>query len=334
MKIGILFSLIIAFTTNTSAQEFNLDAFLDKADLETAAYTRTFKNLTAEEVRTLEYFKKDGSLDDTRKIRSVFVVYQSPKNNLIAEYRNIIEFNGKKVERSADDIADFFGKLAKTGSSDEEVAKLRKEGNRFDGRSHSYGMTLMQTFVAHRAFRPFFEFRVVGEERIDGRESLIVEYKQIAHCPMIKANATDEEKRRSPYGITFDTELDSSLRPTNPRLHGKLWLDAETGGLWRNEFTVSIQPKGFVSPVVSSIFHYEYQASEFGILLPKRFSMVGHRFSGKGAKDLTKTKALTKSMNTRNLANPILKSGKVKQTAIEHFCNRSVVFAVPCIKTV
>ncbi|MEQ1606511.1 MAG: hypothetical protein ABL999_16750 [Pyrinomonadaceae bacterium] len=304
MKIWKLFVLFIGFAFSAHAQELNLDAFLDKANLATAEYTKTFKNLTAEELRTLDYFRKDDSLEDSRKIRSIFVVYQSPKNNLIAEYRNIVEFNGKKVERSDDDIADFFGKLSKAGSSDEEVARLRKEGNRFDGKSHSYGMTLLQAFFLNRYFRPSFEFRVAGKEQIEGRDAIIIEYNQIAACARIKANATDEEKKKEPYGITFDTELPSSFRPTNPRLQGKIWLDAETARLWRNEFTVSIQPAFLSKPAVSANFFYEYQSSEFGILLPKKFSMIGYRFSGKSEKDMTKSKAFTKTYEYSKFSKP------------------------------
>jgi len=304
MKTWKLFVLLLAVTLSAGAQELNLDPFLDKADLATTEYQKTFKNLTAEELRTFDYFRKDETLEDSRKIRSIFVVYQSPKSNMIAEYRNIVEFNGKNVARSEDDIVDFFGKLSKAGSSDEEVAKLRKEGNRFDGKSHSYGMTLLQAFIVNRNFRPFFEFRVAGKETIEGRETLIIEYKQIAECGMIKANATDEEKKKEPRGVTFDTELPSSFRPTHPRLQGKLWLDAESAKLWRHEFTVSIQPAILSKPAVSANFFYQYQSSEFGILLPKKFSMVGYRFSGKSEKDMTKTKAFTKTYDYSKFSKP------------------------------
>lgn len=236
---------------NINAQPIELDPFLNKADLATSQYIKTFKNLIAEELRTYEYFRKDGTLEDSRKITSVFIVYQSPNNNLVAEYRNVTNFNGKNVARSDDDIVNFFGKLAKASSSDEEISRLRNEGNRFDGKSSSYGMTLAQTFVLNQYYRPFFEFKIVGREQIDGHDTIIVEYKQVKPTMLIKANATDVERKQEPRGISFDTELPSDFRPTNPRLQGRLWLDAETAELWRNEFSVAIQPAAFSKPSVS-----------------------------------------------------------------------------------
>ncbi|MBX7174508.1 MAG: hypothetical protein K1X72_26275 [Pyrinomonadaceae bacterium] len=306
-------AIVLIFTALTvKAQEIELEKFLDKADLATTQYVKTFKNLVAEELRTYDYFRKDGTLEDLRKIKSNFIVYQSPKNNLVAEYRNVIEFNGKNVAREDNDIVKFFEKLAKADSSQEEVDRLRKDGNRFDGKSHSYGMTLTQVFVVNRFFRPFFEFRIVGREKIEGREVVIVGYKQIKPTLRIKANATPEEKKKEPNGISFDVpDLPDNFRPTNPTLNGKLWLDVETAQLWRNEFSVSIQPTSFSKPVVSSTFLYEYQSSEFGVLLPKKLGLTSYRLTGKSENDLVKTKAAIKTFEYSKFSKP---DSEIKET--------------------
>lgn len=304
--------ILIAAVLSANAQEIELNKLLDKADLATSQYVKIFKNLVAEELRTYDYFRKDGTLEDSRKIKSIFIVYQSPKNNLVAEYRNVIEFNGKNVAREDNDIVKFFEKLAKADSSQEEVDRLRKEGNRFDGKSHSYGMTLMQVFVLNRLFRPFFEFQIVGREKIEGCEVIVVEYKQTKPTLRIKANATDEEKKQEPNGINFDVpNLPDNFRPTNPRLNGKLWLDAETAQLWRNEFSVSIQPTSFSKPVVSATFLYEYQSSEFGILLPKKLGLTSYRLTGKSENDLVKTKAAIKTFEYSKFSKP---DSEIKET--------------------
>lgn len=305
MKNCILSAVVLFFfSLSTSAQSIDLEKFLDKADLATGQYIKTFKNLVAEEQRTYEYFRTNETLEDSRKIKSNFIVYQSSNKALVGEYRNVIEFNGKNVARSDDDIAKFFGKLAKANTSDEEAFRLRNEGNRFDGRSHSYGMTLVQTFVLNKYFRPSFEFQIAGREQIDGRDTVIVEYKQTKANLRIQANATDEERKLEPHAITFDSDVPSSFRPTNPRLQGKLWLDAETGQLRKNEFTVTLQPAILSKPVVSAILSYEYQSSEFGVLLPKKFSVVSYRFSGKGEKDLVRTKSATKTFEYSKFSKP------------------------------
>jgi len=287
-----------------AAQSFDLAAFLDRADLATIQYQRTFRNLVSEELKTYDYLRPDGSIDDSRKIRSIFIIYESSKNRLVAEFRNVVEFNGKNVARSDSSVAKVFEKLLEADSSAQEAQRLKKEGNRFDGRSQSYGMTLVGPFVLNRFYRPFFEFQIVGHEKFDGRDVVVVEYKQAKPTLAIKANATEEELKQEPRGISFDTELPSSFRPTNPRLQGRLWLDAENGGLWRNQFTVTVQPAVLSTPMISSSFDLEYQQSEFGVLLPKKFTFVSYRFAGKSEKDLQRTKSAMKTFEYSKFSKP------------------------------
>src|SRR6185369_12797813 len=154
---------------------------------------------------------------------------------------------------------------------------------------------LIPTFVLNISFRPFFEFQIVGRDKMEGREVVVVAYRQTKHCPWIKANATDEERKAQPSGITFDADIPPNFRPTNPRLEGKMWLDAETAQLWRNEFSVIIQPAVLTKSVLSATLSFEYRSSEFGILLPKKMSTLSYRFEGKNDSDLTLTKAQTKT---------------------------------------
>ena len=289
-KFALIIIVLLNFVFSSNAQEIELEKFLDKAYQATLEYRETFKNLVAEELRTYDYFRKDESLKDSRKIKSIFIVYQSPKNNSIAEYRNVIEFNGKNVARSDEGVIKFVEKLAKSDSSSEEFERLRKEANRFDGKSHAYGLTLGQGVPLQPFYRPFFEFQIVGKEKIEGREVVVVEYKQTKVTLRIKVNATDEELKQEPSGTSYDTFLPNNFRPTNPRVHGKLWLDAETGQIWRDEYNVTIQPTILSKPVVAFAFLFHYQSGEFRILTPNKFLIRFYRFSGKGEADLKVSK--------------------------------------------
>ena len=306
MKV-LLFSFAILLSTSTSltAQDVEIEKFLDKAYRATVHYRETFKNLIAEELRTYDYFGRNGSLEDSRKIKSIFVVYESQRDKAVLEYRNVIEFNGKDVSRKDKDVVKLFEKLAKADSRSEEYERLRKEANRFDGKSHAYGLTLGQGIVLQPFYREFFEFQIVGKEKIEGRETIVIEYKQSRPTLRIKANTTDEENKKEPSGISFDAFLPDNFRPTNPRLQGKLWLDAETAQIWRDDFFVTIQPAFLSKPVISANFLYEYQPSEFNVLLPKKLEIVGFRFTGKGDKDLTKTKAATKTFEYSKFSKPM-----------------------------
>ncbi len=302
-RLSIILLLLLTFVS-AQAQDFALEAFLEKARLATARYQEGFKNLVAEEHKTYEYFRRDGTVEDSRRIKSVFLVYQSPTTNYPNEFRTVIEFQGKNVARKDEDLAKLFARLTRAASYQEEVAQLRKEADRFDGRSHAWGVTLGQGLVLQKNYRSFFAFQIVGREKIAGCEVLVVDYQQVKPTPLIKVRATDEERKQEPNGIAFDTSLPDKFRPTNPRVQGKIWLDAETAQIWRDEFTVTIQPNGFLKPVTSGEFRYEYQSSQFAILVPKRFWMSSYRFSGNNEKDLAVTRDTRKIFEYSKFSNP------------------------------
>lgn len=309
----VAFILLFVGVANANAQESELETFLDKAYQATVHYRETFKNLVAQEERTLHYYRKDDTLEETRVIKSQFIVYQSPKDNSSFEYRNIFEFNGRDVARDEKDLVKLFEKLSKASSSGDEMERLRKEGNRFDGKSHAYGLTLGQGMPLQPFYRPFFSFAIVGREKIEGREVIIVEYKQTQATLRIKANATEEERKQEPRGISYDTFLPNNFRPTNPRLQGKLWLDAATAQLWRDEFFVTIQPAILSKPVVSANFINEYQASEFGILTPKKLWFMSYRFAGKSEQEMVRTKGGEKTFAYSKFSKP---SAEIKDVKI------------------
>jgi hypothetical protein len=313
-QILLVLSILIFTVFTVNAQDVPLEQFLDKAYGATVKYKETFKNLVAEELRTTDYFNKDETLDDSRKVKSVFIVYQSAKDSSTIEYRNVTEYNGKNVARDDDDVVKFFEKLANSNSADKEIDRLREDGVRFDGRFRAYGMTLGQGLSLQPLYREFFEFKIVGKEKFEGREALVIEYKQTKPTLWINVNATREEDKKQPKHYAFDTELSDSFRPTNPRVQGKLWLDAETGQIWRDEFTVAIHPATLSKPEVSANFLNEYQSSEFGILVPKKLRIESYRLKGKNDKTLAKSKKTTITCEYSKFtnANSEIKDAKTK----------------------
>lgn len=301
MNKTIFLYFILLFSISINAQEINLEALINKAEKSIANYSEVFKNLSADELKTNKYFKENGTLDETRIVKSLFIVYQSPRSNYISEFRNPLEFNGKSVARSDEKVSNFFEKLAKADSDKEEYKKLRQESDRFDGKAKSWGVTLFQT-SPFGWFRPFFEFKIAGEEMFEGRKAIIIEYNQTKPTLLLKANPTAEESKAEPNGMEYSTPLSNDLSPTNPRLAGKIWLDAETGQIWRNEFKVSINPAKLTKSVVSSEILYEYQSSKFGVLVPKTFHFVNYKIDGKNEIDLKVTKFSDRRFEYSNFA--------------------------------
>lgn len=285
MKQYVLFLLLLFVSLDVSGQTFELEKFLDKAETATKNYLETFKNLSAEETKTNQYFHKDGTLDEKRLIKSQLIIYKSPRNGKINEFRYVLEYNGKNVARTDEDVAKFFEKLTQADNEVEEFLKIRNESNRFDGNITSWGMTLDEE-NPFGELRPFFAFKIVGREKIEEREAIIIEYTQIKATALISANPTLEELKNGLSGREYSTVLSKQFRPTNPRMSGKIWLDAETAQIWRNDLAITLSPSKLSKPVVSVKISYQYQPSEFGILVPKTFRFVNYTIFGSNDADL------------------------------------------------
>lgn len=292
---GLILSIltIAVFVSGAKAQtilsQIEFDRLLDRAETAWRQYSKTFKDISAEETKTFEDYDKSGNVKETRRIKSIFIVYQTLRDSTISEFRNVTEFNGKTVARRDDEVAGFFEKLAKADTSAEERKKIRSESNRFDGKSSAWGLTLWQESPFGN-LRPFFEFQIAGREKIEGRETFVVEYRQIKPTLLIKADPTVDELIKEPNGRQYNTSTPEAFRPTNPRLSGKIWLDAETAQIWRNEFNVVLNPARLSNPVVSEELIFEYQPSRFKVLVPKKFVLTTYKISGSNDKNLSVVK--------------------------------------------
>ena len=276
---GIVILLFASFCVPATAQNTSRTAFekfLDKAESAALAYREYFKNLSAEEIKTIETFRSDGKLFETRRVKSLLIVYQSEKTSLVSEFRSVLEFNNKKVNKNEEATAEFFERLAKAETRGEEFKKLRDEGIRYDGTIAIWGVTLGQGFALNQQVRPFFEFEIAGTEIIEGRKVLVVAYRQKEYTPYFLINPTGREKKNAPDGIEVNLPISPSLSPTNPRMNGKFWLDAQTARIWKSETEFTIQPPGEKAPIVVSRGFYEYQAGKFEILAPKKIVVANY----------------------------------------------------------
>lgn len=280
----LVFSQTIKSQEAFSAEEF--EVFLQKAEKQSQNYSKVFQNLSAEETKTISSFKRDGSLDEKRVIKSVFVVYQSPNADYIQEFRNVVEFNGRNVSRSDRETAVFFDKLAKIDTTDAEYNRLRNESLRYDGKRISWGITLSQPRPFDENLKANFKFTVVGKEKIQGRDVWVIEYEQMKPSSYILSNPTAQEEQPK-TATRYNMPVSDAFRPTNPLMKGKIWLDAETGQIWRNQYKIILHPAKLSKSVKGGDILYEYQLSKFGILTPKKFVIKSYKISGTNDKDLT-----------------------------------------------
>lgn len=301
-KVIVLLILSITLFSNLHAQDKLLTNLLEMAEKSSQKYVESFKNLIAEERKTIETFKKNQKIDDRRVIKSNFIVYQLQKGDDVSEFRTVLEYNDRKISQSDAEVSKFFEKLAKSDNANEEFKNLKAKSIRYDGNFIVWGMTLGKDFLLQPKVREIFDYKILGKEKLDGRNVYVVEYRQKEYSPYILANPTKDEVRKPERVFRFDTVIPDKLRPTNPRLNGKMWLDAKNGEMWKNEYQVTIQPAILDKPIVTNESYYEYQPSRFGIAVPKTIVITSYRTFGNPGKDLIVSKFATTTLNYSNFS--------------------------------
>lgn len=263
-----------------SAQEENqpsLDTILKNADEKTENYREEFKNLLAQETKTFEIFDKNGNLKKSSVVESNFIIFQSAKDQKVAsEYRDVYKVDGKAVGDNQMRANELLTQLAKSDSVEQELKKIQKESLRYDKNLEVTGLTLYQSPILEEYERPYFNFKLAGRENFNNAEVYIVEYQQTKPSPYIIINneSIAEKTLKDSLSLSFNLDLPKSVSRSDVLLRGKLWIDAKTFQLWREERELTAQSE---SPLVILKTDFEYQPSEFGILVPKQFSLVQYR---------------------------------------------------------
>ncbi|MDX6695547.1 MAG: hypothetical protein QOF02_3150 [Blastocatellia bacterium] len=237
-----------------------LESLLNQAAERTLEYTNVFKDLMAEERQTVELYDPSGQLMRQRRLLSDFVVYQSQlKSTLMVEYRHVREVDGVTVADQEQRAINLFERLVKVDSVSKELDRIDREGSRYDLSYSIKGYTLNQGMALQREVREAFEFRETGRETIDGHEVVVLTYRQIAQHPLLKFNLSLPKAKAAPL------------------YRGRLWLDAATAQLWREEREIIIRLPKFIDPIPVIRFEFQYAPSKFKILTPQRitFSTVG-----------------------------------------------------------
>lgn len=248
----------------------SLETILTEAEKQTANYRETFKDLLAVETKTFEKYGKNGDLKDETVIESNFFVYQSSKDEKTSsELRNVVKVNEKLVPDSQARADRFLAELQKTTTVERELEKIQDEGLRYDKTIEISGLTLYEAIALLNNLRPVFDFKLLGTENYQSREVYVVSYQQTKKSPFITIN----EKKSKEQGIKadFDVSLPGSLKKTDTFLRGKLWIDAQTFQIWREERQLVVQT---AAPIVAQEIIFEYAPSEYGILVPKKITFT------------------------------------------------------------
>jgi hypothetical protein len=277
MKISILIAVltILTGTLATFGQNspISLETVVGEAQKQSENYRETFKNLLADEVKTFEEFDKNGNPDEKTTVKSSFLVYQSGKNaKSTAELRNVLEVDGKPIPDSQKRGEEFLAELDKQTTLESELKKLQKQSSKYDKTWDVYGLTLNEGSVLAPNLRPFFDFKLIGTENYQGNDVYTVSYQQTRKSPDITIN--EKEKSNNSNGdlkLYFNLDIPGALKKSDLFLRGKFWIDTKTFQIWREEREITAQT---ADPIVLLSNVFEYQSSDYGILVPKNITLT------------------------------------------------------------
>ena len=240
-----------------------LDAVLQQAEGQRAAYVATFRNVTATETRVTEVFDDRGRVEKQRTLVSNLLVYQSRFDPaVLSEYRIPFTVDGKPTGKPEQDAIKLFGRLARARSTAEELEVLKEQNVSHGLRVVVWGGTLQQLNAIRTDSRSGFEFSLQGTESLDGREVTILDYRE-----------------KTPRRVEPRELLSQFIEPQE-LWRGRAWLDTPDHRLRRlvSEFVVS--DKTLSEPGVVRRRVAEYANSAFDILVPRRLVSEFYRKSG------------------------------------------------------
>jgi hypothetical protein len=243
----------------TSLTPSQLEHFLDAAYIRTTEYTASFRDLTAEEKQSVELYNTRGIIVRKREIISDFIVYQSRfDRGVTAEYRNVREVDKVPVPGREERVLRLFKKLASSSSVNQELALLSDEASRYDLNYSIQGYTLKEGLPLQKEVRSVFAFEVEGREQVEGFDVVIVKYMQRAQSPQLKV----------------DLRLPSLPKASESFYRGRLWLDARTAQIRREERELVLAIPQVKEQLVLIRQEFHYTASQFDILVPKRTTLT------------------------------------------------------------
>ena len=282
----------------------DLDSILTKAEEQVLNYQNTFRDLLATETKTFEKYNKNGELKDRKIVESNFLVYQSSKDeNTSSELRNVVKVDDKLVPDSQARADRFLAELEKAKTPEKLLDKIADEGSRYDKTIKINGFTLYEAVALAPNLRPVFDFQLLGSEVYQGSDVYVVSYRQTKKSPFITVN--QKETKEKGIKVDFDAGVPGELKQYDVFLSGKLWIDKQTFQLWREERRLIVQ-----SPVPLVTFEtiFEYNQSEFGILVPKKITVVDNQL-----RKISKTEEFTAVKDLR----VVFDYSKFKKTNVE-----------------
>jgi hypothetical protein len=264
-----------------SGADVPLETILIEAAKQSGNYGEAFKNLLATENKVFERYGSGGGVKEQMNVESLFLVYESPKDKRVSsEVRSVVKVNGNLIPGSESKSDEFFAELKKEKTLESELKRIQKEGSRYDKTLEISGLTLNKAIILSENLRSYFDFKLAGKENYGGNDVYIVGYRQIRKSPFITFNNSSTANPSEP-NLDFRLDVPNALKKNEVFLSGKLWIDAKTFQVRREERHLGVQAETPI-PLIESVF--EYQPSDYEILVPQRISLTTNEIKKKDGK--------------------------------------------------
>lgn len=233
-----------------------IEDLLDRATDYVVRFVETLSNVVAEEryVQQVPVAALNGGSIARREMRSDFLLVRATANERWAQFRDVREVDGRRLDARADRVVDLMG-----GTLDEI-----ERGRRLAGESARYNIAIRRTFnlpllalgFLQPTEAPRFRYAIERADPLVGPDVWIVAFHEQARPTVVR----DTDGRDVPAS-------------------GRFWIAARTGRIWRTEWRVNF------SVTMTAVITTEFEPdSEFAVLVPRR---MRERYLGNGREALT-----------------------------------------------
>ena len=145
----------------------DLDEIVTRFFASSDEYEKTFRNLVAEETKTIEVYRASGEVEKRRQIVSDLLVYRSSRDGkeMATEYRDVRSVDGKAVEKRGERALKLLRNASKADSLDKELETINHETYRYEFTRHLRGGTIGQGGLTKRR-REAFQIEWLAASRL------------------------------------------------------------------------------------------------------------------------------------------------------------------------
>ena len=243
----------------------DLDDLLARAATSARRYAEVIQDLTTEETTTILTYDDEGRVTERRVFASQLMVHRFTHSPGEMEYRHVLSVDGREAGDREMRLQALARKLANASSASEERELIERESRIFGLTPGNVRGMLSSSAQGISDDREGFDLAIAGRETIDGMDFILVDYRLIR--PIRFSRRGFISGLISPF-IDF---------PDLDRIHmrGRLWLEASSGELWRDEGGYFAEGRpGFSEDPQLVQFEYQYAPSSYGIFTPERFEFT------------------------------------------------------------